>query len=227
MVVLLSRAKYLYQTEGLVRLLRRGVAFLARYFFQFETYCLYEHRLEEMNEADFMPRIRDFNFKIISTNQQADELTAEGFESLSQDGIHRNRLDKGAIAFTIFIARELAHIGWVAMSEEALRSIIGRPFHVDFSNNNAYNGGAVTDPKYRGMGLHTYSLFKSLQFQRERGFTASRILTTKSNVASRRVLVKLGYNMYAEDHYLKILCWESWKEKPLSANELTSDTSFT
>lgn len=169
-----------------------------------------------MNEADFMPRIRDFNFKIISTNQQADELTAEGFKSLSQGGIHRNRLDNGAIAFTIFIARELAHIGWVAMSEEALRSIIGLPFHVDFSNNNAYNGGAVTDPEYRRMGLHTYSLFKRLQFQRERGFTASRTLTIKSNVASQRVLVKLGYNIYAEAHYLKILCWKSWKEKQLS-----------
>jgi len=169
-----------------------------------------------MNEADFMPRIQDFNFKIISTNQQADELTAEGFEPLSQDGIHRNRLDKGAIAFAIFIARELANIGWVAMSKEALSSIIGRPFHVDFSNNNAYDGGGVTNTKYRGMGLQTYSIIKRLQFQRERGFTASRTLTTKSNVASQRTIVKSGYNMYAEAHYLKILCWKSWKEKTLS-----------
>ncbi len=169
-----------------------------------------------MNEAGFMPRIRDFDFKIISTNQQADELTAEGFESLSQDGIHRNRLDKGAIAFSIFISRELASIGWVAMSREALQSIIGLPFHVDFLNNNAYSGGAVTNTKYKGMGLQTYSIIKRLQLQRERGFTAARTLTTKSNVASQRTIVKSGYNMYAEAHYLKILCWKTWKEKPLS-----------
>lgn len=177
LIQLFGRAKFILQTEGLIPLIRQGFAFLLDSFFQYRIYYLYQEKLqekEEMNEADSMPRIQDFTFKIVSTHQQSDELVADGFEFRYSEGIHRERLDKGAIAFCIFFGRELAHIAWLIMTEEAKRSIHGLPIQVDFSNNEALHGYGWTKPKYRGMRLNTYTHFKRRQFCRERGITVLR-----------------------------------------------------
>ena len=71
LVVLFGRAKCILQTEGLLSLLRQGFAFLVGCVFQYETYYLNRRTLQKMNEADFMPGMQDFTFKIVSTNQEA------------------------------------------------------------------------------------------------------------------------------------------------------------
>ena len=116
-----------------------------------------------------MPKIQDFTFKIVSTNQQADELATEGIDFRSNFINARRGLDKGALAFCIFVERELAHIGWVAMTEEAKNTFDSLPYQVDFSNKEACTGGTVTIPKYGGKGLMVYGYFKRLQFLKERG----------------------------------------------------------
>jgi len=56
-----------------------------------------------------MPKIKDFTFKIVETTQQLDELSNEGFDlSLLDINEARHRLEKGAIAFWVFVERELA-----------------------------------------------------------------------------------------------------------------------
>jgi hypothetical protein len=84
-----------------------------------------------------MPKIDDFALKIVSTNEEADELEAQGLEFRSQVLNARKRLDKGAIAFCIFVGKELANVSWVAMTLEAKNSLGQPPFRVDFSNNEA------------------------------------------------------------------------------------------
>jgi len=39
----------------------------------------------------------------------------------------RRMLDKGAIAFCIFLKGEIAHIGWIALSEEAHKAVDNLP----------------------------------------------------------------------------------------------------
>jgi RimJ/RimL family protein N-acetyltransferase len=212
-IVLLRRAKQIFQTEGLVALLRRGFAFRA-------TYYLYEHspseRLKGRTEADFMPKIQGLTFEIVSTNQEADELAAEGLEFRSQDGIDRERLDRGAVAFCAFVEKELAHIGWVAMTEEAKKMVDSLPYKVDFADNEVCMGGVWTNPKYRRMGLLAYTDFKEHQFLKERGIVKSRASIVATNIASQRGVAKFGAKMYAEAHYSRVLWWKSWKEKPLA-----------
>lgn len=126
--VLFARAKNAFQTNGLTAVLSRGFAFL---IFHYGTYYLYEHTIKEENEADFVPRIENFTFKIVSNHREADELAANGFGDFRQHFISARRsLDKGAIAFCVFIGRELAHIGWVAMTEEAKKSILDLLFQI-------------------------------------------------------------------------------------------------
>lgn len=171
--VLIARAKDILQTEGLIGLARRGVSFWVYYSFRYGKFYLYKHKhdiLKERNEADFMPRITNFTFKIVSTHKQADELAAStGFDFRQYFINARPALDKGAIAFCIFVDRELAHIGWVALTEEARKFVDSLPYRVDFDNKEACTGSTETIPKYRGNGLMAYGYFKRFQYLKERG----------------------------------------------------------
>lgn len=211
------RAKNIFQTEGLIPLLRQGVAFLIGHFFRYRTYYLYHlDTLEELDEADFMPRILNFTFKVAATNQQADELATDGLDFRSHVINARQRLDKGAIAFCIFIDSELAHISWLAMTEQAKKTLDALPYKVDFSSNEAYTSAVETKPKYRKLGLMGYAQFKILQFLRERSIVVVRVVAARNNIAPQRVYAKLGAKLYAAARYLKILWWKSWKEKNLT-----------
>ena len=215
--VWLRRAKDVFQREGLTTLLRRSFRFVRPWFFEYGKYYLYEHTLKERNEADFMPKIEDFTFKIISTNKEADEMAAAtGFDLRRRFVDARNKLDKGAIAFCIFIKREIVHIGWVGMTEEAKESMSEPPYKVDFLNNEACTGGTLTIPEYRGKGLMSYGYFKRFQFLREKGIVRSRNAVDKSNIASQRAHAKFGPKVHAEARYLKLLWWKFWKETPLT-----------
>ena len=85
---------------------------MVRRFVRYQTYYLYETDLQgtfrERTEAYVLPEIQNFTFKVVSTKQQADELEAEGLEFRSQAANANDRLDKGAVAFCVFIERDLA-----------------------------------------------------------------------------------------------------------------------
>ncbi len=159
--------------------------------------------------------IDNINFKVTSTNREADKLEAEGFEFRSHILDARESLDKGAIAFCIFIGYEFANIGWVALSEEAKKSFWQFPVQVDFSNKQAYMWGAITPTKHRGKGLNTYGVFKRLQFLHETGILSARGVIAKSMIASHRVHAKFKPKIYAEARCFTIFGWKLWKEKPL------------
>ena len=212
---MLRRAKDIFQTEGLAPLLRRGFNFVRGWFFGYGHYYLYKHTIEERNESDFMPRIDDFSVNIICSNKEADELAeATGFDFRRRFVKDKNRLDKGAIAFCVFVGKELAHIGWVALSEEAKKTIDPLPYKVDFANNEACTGGTLTIPEYRGKGLMVYGYYRRFQFLKEKGVVASRNAVSTSNIASQRAHAKFEPKIYAEARYLKLLWWRFWKERP-------------
>ena len=199
-------------------LLRRGFDFLIGLFFQYGTYYLYESKLKEMDNADFMPGVNDFTFKIVTSNREADQLVANGFEFQSSGGIYsyRERLNKGTIAFCLFIGRELAHVTWVAMTAEAKNSFTPLPYRVDFLNKEVCSVASQTIPKYRQKGLAAYVYYKELQFLRERGIMTVRYAIKASNIAAQRA-PRLG-KIYAKARYLKILWWKLWSEKRYLSN---------
>ena len=216
------RAKQIYQTQGLLSLVRRAFSFVIGRFFQYKTYYVLERALEnvrKLNEADFLPKIDHFDLKIVSTNQEADELEAEGYEFRSQIVKARKSLDKGAVAFCIFVGRQITSIGWVAMTQEAKDSLNEPPYKVDFLNNEACATAVWTNPEYRRMGLHEYGVFKRHRFMLDHGVRTSRIIIAKWNIAFHTGSAKAGSRAYAQGRYLRILWWKFWKEKPLSIEE--------
>jgi hypothetical protein len=217
---LLTVAKRIFQTEGLLPLLTRGTAFLIGHFFQYGTYYLYEidvsKVLEQNKKHDFLPDIPDLTLKIVSTNEQADKLDGEGFEFRSKFINARKRLDRGAIAFCIFIGRELANIGWIALTQQAKDSFDSLPYQVNFADKQGCTGAAETNPKYRNMGLMRYNYFIRLEFLKENGILRDRSAVAKSNIAARMGVAKISDNIYAEARFLKLMCGKFWKEKPLT-----------
>jgi hypothetical protein len=218
---LISRAKQILKTEGLAALIGRALLYLRRCLFLFENFYLYEHIMRERNEADYLPKIQGFSLKVVSTNRQADDIVNEGFEDFRDYRFivnARRCLDKGAIAFCFFVGRELAHIGLVAMDEEAKNTFDILPYRVDFSHGQACTGGTVTMPKYRGNGFMAYGYFKRLEFLRQQGYKTSRNVVAIDNKVSQRVHAKFGPRIHARARFLRIARWTLWKEAPLPAS---------
>jgi hypothetical protein len=188
-------------------------------FFWYETYYLYEGSIasmEESNEADFMPNVNQFALNVISSNQEFDRLSAEGFDFRLWHPVYRRRLDAGAIAFSVFVGQELAHMAWAATTQRAMDSLDGPPFKVDFEAAEAASGGVWTHPKYRRLGFHAYTRLKLLQFLKGNGIAINRSVSSKQNIAAILTVDKFPLGLkIREARYLRILWWKSWKEKPL------------
>jgi len=213
------KARRILQTEGVLALLKSGLRFLAEGLFQHETYYLYQQPTEHvlvLREAEVMPKIPDFTFKIVATNEEADELEASGLEFRYRARNTRERLDKGAVLFCLFVEQELANISWLAMTQAAMNSLNEPPVKVDFSNSEAYRGGIWTNPKYRRMRFSQYSLLKKLEYLHERGIRTSRVVISKRNVTSQEGQMAFGPVKYGEGRYLRVLCARFWRERPLA-----------
>lgn len=220
LTALSARAKQIHESEGWASLVRRGFAFVSRQLCEYRTYYLSEYDLaniRNLNAADFMPKIDDFTLKVVTTNQEADELEGAGleFRSYCQNFNARKALEKGAIVFCIFIAQELAAMGWVALTQQAMDSLNERPIKIDFSNKDAFTGGIWTNPKYRRVGLSLYSNFKRLEFQFDRGIMIDLGSIAKGNIVSQKAHALFSPRVYVEGRYLKILWLKSWRERPL------------
>ncbi len=205
-----NSARQILKTEGLVSLLRRMGRFIQLKCFVCITSNLYETTAENfaiLNEADFMPKTDNFTLKIVSSNEEADKLKAEGFEFRSQNANSLYYLDNGAVAICIFVENELAHLGWVEMTRQLTDTDIMK---VDCSNTEAHGGWSWTNPKYRRLGFGRYGHFKRRQFVFDNGKSVHRGSTSKSNIANR-ALQPNTTKKYAEVRYLKILGWRDIK----------------
>ena len=220
---LLRTAKRIRQTEGLISLTKRTSAFVAGHFFQYTTYYLLERDLEDLperSEGGFLPKIEDLTFRMVFSNREADELEAEGYEFRSYSVEAEKALDRGAVAFCFFVGRELANIGWVALTQEAKDSFNEPPMKMDFSQNEAYIAAVWTNPKYRRLGLRDYAGVKRRQFLLDRGVRTRRIAIVKGNIAFFLASSLTTSRAYAEGRYIRILCWKSWKETPMEPENL-------
>jgi len=159
-------------------------------------------------------RIQDFAFELVPTSRRLDELAAQGFEFGIQGIRARKMLDKGALMFCIFVAKELSCVHWAATTREAMDSLIKVHCKVDLQNNEVYLGWSETTPKYRYLGLSQYLISEKMKLFKTMGKTTGKWIVAKSNLASQGLTTKIGGKVYAEARYLRILWWKSWKEKP-------------
>lgn len=217
--MLMRRSVALLRSDGMAELLRHGLAFLGflvgRLFFA-RTVYLYKHEIQLRERARFLPRLDSWELRIIHSNAEADQVAAEGLQDLRDVFVFSHRsLDKGAIAFCVYVGGELAHVGWVAVDAAGKNSVDKIPFRVAFAAKEACTGGTYTIPKFRGKGLMGYGYYERLEYLREKGFVVSRNSVTISNIASQKVHAKFNPVIYGKARYRKVLRWESWREMRL------------
>jgi len=218
-----GRTRQIYRRDGLISTLRMALTFPIRLFFRYQTYYLVQFVPQDFSDAqktDFIPDVDNLSFKILSTNQDADELESDGFKFRSHIWNGRERLDKGAIATCTFVGREIAHMVWIALNAEAMKSLYQPPFQVYFTKNEAAIADGWTTPKYRKMGLAPYGFPKRLEFFKAIGVSRVRAVILTNNTASLRWATRAGYRIYAKGRYLKLLRRKFWKEKRLDAQNV-------
>ena len=218
-IVLLATASYIIRNDGFGAFTRRGIAFLRYQLFFHRSYYLHVTRLAVTNRTAEEPQIQDFSFKIITSNQQVKELTAEGFEFRPWYPVYSQRLDKGATAFCGFDSKQLVHTSWCSFTGKAWKTLGEPPFKVDFSDNEAATGDYWTDSAYRGKGLAHYATVQREHYIRANGRTLVRGSIARDNQRAQRVSRFGTQHRYAEGRYLKILCWKSWRETPIVSQE--------
>ena len=226
--VLLKTAVGILQAEGALSLVKRACAFVTIRFFERRTYDLYAHYPQnDRTLSDFGPisGLAEMRHEIVTTNEQADDLEAEGLEFRSWVKNARKRLHRGAVASCVFAGSELANIVWVATTPQARDSLNEPPFKVDFSKSEAWVGDGWTNPKYRRRGLRVYGHLKGTQFLLEQGIRVSRYAIAKVNVASQMSTRKVDVQRYAEGRYLRILRWKLCRELPPSEGQQELVTS--
>jgi hypothetical protein len=207
-----ERAKNILQTAGLKALFIRA---LKHGFYEHQIYYLYEHVLKDRDEADFFPGVKDFIFKTIPARNDIDQLVSNGFDLRLDITDMRHRVEKGAIAYCIFIGRDLASIGFIAGNQEAMNSLNPPPFKVNFSAGEVYTGGLWTNPEYRGHGLAAYVYFKRLQALKNEGKVIARNIVLKDNIAAQKMLSRFTPKISGEGHACRVLWHIFWNEKSL------------
>ncbi len=204
-----------YRYEGLANLFRR-LAFIMKDNENLDYY-LYECRLSKRNEADFKPRTQNFTLKTIFTETELDNLAADGFDLSLDPPETRRGLRNGAVAFLLFVDKELASTELVATSLEAKKAIDKYPYRVDFEHREACAAGVGTNPKFHRKGLHTYVFFKAYDYLRENGIEIVRSIVWVNNIAAQKAHEKFAPDMrkYARGRYFQILGLVFCKETPL------------
>jgi len=204
---LLRAARLILETEGCKAFFRHGFSFVLSRFFQYQVYYVYRRVLADethSERAGLLPQIDNFDFRIVQSNDDADELERCGLEFRSQVLSARKRLDKGAVAFVGFGEKRVIHICWVALDERAQRAQGQPPYSVDFTNREVCYTGMWTYPQYRRRGLRRYTSFRMLEFLLERGFRIGKGIEARGNR-----LAELSHSefdeLYAEGRHLKVL----------------------
>lgn len=212
----LNRARYILRNEGSISLLRRTFLYLSSLIFRYKEYYVRQHFVGELNEADFLPKVKDFTFKLITSNEMANDWAKQtGFDFRNQIHYARQRLDVGAVAFCIFIQNRLASIHWVGLNQKAKNSINPKPIQVNFSEHQGYTGGGETVPKHRGKGLMSYAWFHRNNYMKQQGITMLIGADATDNIAIYKVQTKFPFKISAKARYIKFLWWQWWKETPL------------
>jgi hypothetical protein len=220
----LTKARNIAYTEGSFSLIKRAFHYLGHYVFFTEEYYVREHFYGDIRVSDFLPRIKEVDFRIVSGNKVAMELAQEignDFRDIVMNA--RRRLDAGAVAFCVFVENELASIVWVGLTPQAKKSINPQPYFIDFSNGAGCTGGGETIPKYRNMGLMAYACYHRNSFLRDHGIKMLIGIDATDNEAIYRVQSKFPSRLRARARYINLLWWKYWKETPLPDDFVPTD----
>jgi hypothetical protein len=221
---LFKEAKQVAREEGIPALLRAILQFVIKPVYFRYHYFIAEDPLDLINNqtelAKFKPGI-DINrlsFKIVRSNQEADQLENEGFEFRSYPYIHEvhltysQMLDCGLTAFCTFVDKDFAACSWLIPSQQVQDKFNAPPLKIDYANHEAFTRAAWTNPKYRRLGLYTYNVKNRDLYLAQNGFRKLRGTIDYRNDVGIGMSEGVGYLYCGTATYAKFLWKKTWIE---------------
>jgi hypothetical protein len=210
---LLALALKVLNKEGPVCLFRKSIVFLRTQICSHEIFYLMVHEITALDVNQYLPRIPDYEIRFLSAPKDAFDMLTYGYDIYSRPFFNTlERLTAGAVAFCVLIDKDVAHVGWIALSEEAKKTIDPNPFVVDFRHREACTGGTMTLPKYEGLGLMTFGYFKRIEYLYNNGFRFFRSSVGIKNTASLKVHAKFNAHIYAVLHHYTVIGMSFWRK---------------
>jgi hypothetical protein len=220
-------AKKARREFGNLTLFKCSLLFLIKPIYQGDSYYLYECHINECQvKKDFYTDQRTlqakpnhFMFKVVSSNQEADQLEMQGYEFRSHPTDfnlnlkrYRQRLDSGLIALCTFVDKEFAAIVWIVPSQAVQDRIRNLPVKVDYSNHEVIPRGTWVNPKYRNFQTIRASFCNLKLFLQEKNITMMKSPMNCTNKTGLRLVEALGFKRYGNARLLRVLFWRFWSE---------------
>ncbi|MDD5043626.1 MAG: hypothetical protein PHD51_03070 [Patescibacteria group bacterium] len=209
----LDLSVYTLKEEGFFSFCQKALAHLAGSIFSYNTILVYEKDLTKLDNIYFYPRLDGAVLKIISSIDEYNK-AKEGGYSLDI-AVSERWIGEGAIAFCVFVGRDLAHLTWVALNQETKSHIDSNNYQVDFLNKEVASGASKTKKKYLRKGLYLFVYSEIFIFLHNLGKTRDKFTINESNTASRRALEKFNPRIIKKIKCLRILFFSKCRELPL------------
>ncbi len=212
---LMARAREIKQEEGLFALFKATFLFLISPVYHRALFYLYENQVRtDSGISEPQPKINknDLVFKVLSSNQEANELEAQGYKlRLNPNADYIRNFNNGVIAFCTFIGKELAAITWIIPSRQVQDRCGTPPIKIDY-NHEALPRGVWVNPKYRWLEIHRYNERNRERYLAEMGITMIRAPIDYANKTGQGFIEALGGKKYGRGRLVRILWWRFWKE---------------
>ncbi|HEY97727.1 MAG TPA: hypothetical protein G4O16_06050 [Dehalococcoidia bacterium] len=206
-------------------LLSRGLIFISHRLFVSEDYYIVVSNHKDIDkevEVDYLPKVDDHCWRMISTNQQLDELIDDGFEFGAYELNLRSFLDKGAVAVCNFVVKELAHFSVFADNPRGKEVVEPLPFKVDFEKGQIVVGRGFTISKFRRLHFRRYNGYLIRKYLHPRGITGSKYPLQVNNYPSLVSASKSSEKLIiSRCRFIKILWFKYFKETEIKPTPLT------
>jgi hypothetical protein len=205
---LITRAKTIQQQNGLYK---------SESFYLTENHLSTEYKSDESHPLKYSDKL---NFKVVTSNQEAEQLEAEGFSFRSHPTyfnhnltLYTRWLDSGAVAFCTFVDKEFAAITWILPSQHTQKAVKAPPVKIYYENHEVYPRGVWVNPKYRELRLYYYTDRNRNRYLLEQGITVTRGVIDYTNKTGKGIANSGGAKVYGTGRLVKVLGFSLWKER--------------
>lgn len=171
--------------SGLRRWLSLRLTHLRRMLWSRKLYVIHVTDTASYAAGRPPPQVGGLEIHFLCGERDADSLRDLGYEDVRHVIRTAARwLRRGAVCVSVFVNREIAHVEWLALSEDVRKAIFPTPCYVDFAGGEAAWGGAHTVDRHRGEGVFQYGMACALHYCHERGYRALIGATAVGNAPS-------------------------------------------
>jgi len=182
----------------IVKLLFPLILYKKYYLYKNENLINYYLR-PKLEQTQF---IHFINYSKFKEYQKENDLIISDFDI----DLIRIMFDVNALAFCAIIDRHLAHITWVALSDEAKEKVEPWPMAINW-NVEACWGLAQTSPAYKRMGLYSCVHAQIGMYLKKNGIQNNKFTVKKSNLPSNKAMSHFNPIIFADGYFFKFFFW--------------------